>query len=96
MLAVGILTSSQPFLAERISYVMFKFYYETGVYIMEHHIIIFTVNDPFNKCTHFCEGQGPLSKSFNVKMSSNTQQGVYKNSAIHTYQEHWQNRTKLF
>ena len=45
---------------------------------------------------HFCEEQGPLSKSYNVKMSSKTQQGAYKNSAIHTCQEHWQNRTKLF
>ena len=44
-------TSSSIFLAERISYAMFKFYYETGVSIMRHHIIIFTVNDPFYKET---------------------------------------------
>ena len=65
---------------------MFKFYYETGVSIMRHHIIIFTVND-------LLQGH---NFSFNVKMSSKTKQGAYKNSAIHTCQEHWQNRTKLF
>ena len=35
--------------AEGISYVMLKFFYETGVSVIRHHITTFTVNDPFVK-----------------------------------------------
>ena len=46
---------------------------------------------------YFCEGQGPLSKLYNVKCSVKHNKGRTKiQPYIYTCQEHWQNRTKLF
>ena len=79
-----------------ISYVMFKLYYETGVYIMRRHTTILTLNDPFHKETFLCRTR-TIVLIINVWVSSKTQQGTYeKFSNTYMSVNTGKIRTKLF